>query len=220
MKKRFVIVAMMIGSLCIFSSGAVLFAGNPFTKNINVTFKDLKVMLQNKDILHDANEEAFIYQNKVYVPLRTISEAYGGTVSWDGATNTIFLGAENTAQDNSTDTQKKFDNREVIFLVEPSQTISVNLLTTKDGKEHEVAFSFDVQVEKDGDYTSRLISEVKENAPAITDAVIRTLRHTTYEDLMKLDAMDTVKKNAIQEINKSLKNEQIKDIDFLTFFVK
>jgi len=58
---------------------------------IEVYFNDLKYMIdgvQKKPIVN----QGFIHSGTTYVPLRFISEALGKEVSWDGETNTIWVG--------------------------------------------------------------------------------------------------------------------------------
>jgi hypothetical protein len=58
---------------------------------IEVYFNNLKYMIdgvQKKPIVN----QGFIHSGTTYVPLRFISEALGKEVSWDGATDTIWVG--------------------------------------------------------------------------------------------------------------------------------
>ncbi|MGI5936162.1 MAG: stalk domain-containing protein [Oscillospiraceae bacterium] len=72
------------------------------TKDIPVTFRDIKVKLQGGarqviDVTEDLKDvtgkkvEPFIYDGTTYVPIRGISEALGLDVEWDGENNTVNI---------------------------------------------------------------------------------------------------------------------------------
>lgn len=80
----------IIGFMCC----AILTASVAYAQDstqIEVYFNDLKYMIdgvQKKPIVN----QGFIYSGTTYVPLRFISEALGKEVSWDGETDTIWVG--------------------------------------------------------------------------------------------------------------------------------
>ncbi len=59
------------------------------SKEIKVFFKDIKVSVNNKAL--KTNNEPFIYNNHIYMPLRTISEALGLKVSWDEKSSKVSI---------------------------------------------------------------------------------------------------------------------------------
>jgi hypothetical protein len=80
----------IIGFMCC----AILTASVAYAQDstqIEVYFNDLKYMIdgvQKKPIVN----QGFIHSGTTYVPLRFISEALGKEVSWDGETDTIWVG--------------------------------------------------------------------------------------------------------------------------------
>jgi hypothetical protein len=61
------------------------------TRSISVSYRNIKVMLQGKQV--STTEEPFIYEGRVYVPLRLLSEQMGQKVTWNSATNTVSISA-------------------------------------------------------------------------------------------------------------------------------
>jgi hypothetical protein len=80
----------IIGFMCC----AILTASVAYAQDstqIEVYFNDLKYMIdgvQKKPIVN----QGFIHSGTTYVPLRFISEALGKEVTWDGETDTIWVG--------------------------------------------------------------------------------------------------------------------------------
>lgn len=78
---------LLIGSVCYASSG---------TKTIEAFYNNIKIYVDGVKIdPKDANGntvEPFIYNGTTYLPVRAIGEAIGKTVSWDGATQSVYIG--------------------------------------------------------------------------------------------------------------------------------
>lgn len=74
--------------------------GQSIQKNIQVAFNGIKVYLNDDQlILKDAQGstvQPFIYNGTTYLPIRAISQALGKDVSWDGKTNSVFIGEHNS----------------------------------------------------------------------------------------------------------------------------
>jgi hypothetical protein len=77
------------------SSGVSVFAYNG-TKNISATFKNIKIYVDGSELTpRDSNGnvlEPFIYNGSTYLPVRAVGEAIGKNVSYDGNTNSIYIG--------------------------------------------------------------------------------------------------------------------------------
>jgi hypothetical protein len=76
---------------CAILTASVAYAQD--SSQIEVYFNDLKYMIdgvQKKPIVN----QGFIHSGTTYVPLRFISEALGKEVSWEGETNTIWVGTK------------------------------------------------------------------------------------------------------------------------------
>ena len=88
------------GFIAGFLVAILLFGGTAFAatrqEDITVHFRDIRLYVNNtRFIPRDANNnvlEPFIYDGSTYLPVRAVGEALGRVVSWDGATNSIYIG--------------------------------------------------------------------------------------------------------------------------------
>ena len=80
-------------SLGMFTMGALAASG---TRTLEVTYKDIKLVIDGQEIVpKDAAGnvvEPFQANGTTYLPVRAIGEALGKEVSWDGSTNTVYVG--------------------------------------------------------------------------------------------------------------------------------
>lgn len=95
MKKRIFIsitLALIVVMLC---STMAMSAEKITSKNLKVFFRNIKINVNNK-IYNPSTTEPFIYNDRVYVPIRMVSEALGKNVEWDNANSTVIIndGAE------------------------------------------------------------------------------------------------------------------------------
>ena len=83
-----------------FLSAAVLVSGVTYaastTKTIEALYNNIKIYVDGikidpKDAAGNA-VEPFIYNGTTYLPVRAVGEAIGKTVSWDGETQSVYLG--------------------------------------------------------------------------------------------------------------------------------
>ena len=58
--------------------------------NIPVNYNNIKVVVDGQNLA--TSNEPFIYNGTTYLPVRAVSEAVGKKVTWDGNTNTVYLG--------------------------------------------------------------------------------------------------------------------------------
>ena len=85
----------VIGCLvCLMFTGAVL--AKTGTEEIQAFYNNIKiyvdgVKVETTDVNGD-NVEPFIYNGTTYLPVRAVGEAIGKTVTWDGATQSVYLG--------------------------------------------------------------------------------------------------------------------------------
>lgn len=75
--------------------GSVVYAAST-TKTIEAFYNNIKIYVDGIKIdPRDGNGEVvepFIYNGTTYLPVRAVGEAIGKTVSWDGATQSVYLG--------------------------------------------------------------------------------------------------------------------------------
>lgn len=66
------------------------------TEQISAAFMDIKIVLNGETLTPTdatgATVEPFIYNGTTYLPVRAVGEAFGLDVTWDGDTNTVYLG--------------------------------------------------------------------------------------------------------------------------------
>lgn len=77
--------------------GCVCYAASN-TKTIEVLYNSIKIYVDGVKIdPKDPNGntvEPFIYNGTTYLPVRAVGEAIGKTVTWDGTTQSVYLGAK------------------------------------------------------------------------------------------------------------------------------
>lgn len=66
------------------------------TRQLNAVFSNIKIYVDDL-LIHPKDGqgnpvEPFIYQGTVYLPVRAVADALGKPVSWDGATNSVYIG--------------------------------------------------------------------------------------------------------------------------------
>ncbi len=75
------------------------------TKTAELFYNDIKVVVDGQQaVLTDANGnqvEPFIIDGTTYLPVRGVASAMNKAVSWDGATRTVYLGANEEIQQPS-----------------------------------------------------------------------------------------------------------------------
>ncbi len=86
-----------IAGVCVtlvISSGAVF--ADSISKSVTAVYNNIKIVIDGKEITpKDANGntvEPFIIDGTTYLPVRAIGEAFGKEVTWDGSSNTVYIG--------------------------------------------------------------------------------------------------------------------------------
>lgn len=94
MKKK-AVVCCLVGAMAL---GTYTVSAANGTRNISATFRNIKIVVDGKELSTSA--EPFIYNGTTYLPIRAVGEAVGKEVTWNGNTNTVYLGAvpESTQQ--------------------------------------------------------------------------------------------------------------------------
>ncbi|RED58588.1 peptidylprolyl isomerase [Cohnella lupini] len=90
-KLKGLVVGLLIGSLV---TGSMAYAANG--KTINVILRDLKFKLDGTD-KPSASSTGIVYDNTVYVPIRSVAGAIGKPVAFDNKTGTVSIGASSIA---------------------------------------------------------------------------------------------------------------------------
>ena len=91
-RMRKILVAVLCCSLALVT---VAYATNA-TKTIQAAYRNIKLVIDGVPVTpRDSNGnvvEPFIYNGTTYLPVRAVGEALGKEVSWDGNTNTVYVG--------------------------------------------------------------------------------------------------------------------------------
>lgn len=107
--------------ILIISSASVFAIEN--SKNIKIFYRNINIKLNNKNIKLD--EEPFIFNNRVYVPLRFISESFGFKILWDENENTVSISTfEDFAEVNPFDGER-FVYGEILNIDRKNRKISI-----------------------------------------------------------------------------------------------
>lgn len=93
----------------------------PVGKTITAFYNGIKIYVDgNKITPKDGNGkivEPFIYDGTTYLPVRAVSEALGKQVSWDGKSNTVYIGQniEEVVVDTAEDFVKSIGSNKKLF---------------------------------------------------------------------------------------------------------
>jgi len=143
--------------------GAILFSGVAYAASttINVDFKNIKYYFDGEQKEAPADNQGFIYNNTTYVPLRFLSESLGKEVTWEGATESIYVGkmpenrpvnlGELKATNSQLDNVKRITS---VFVTNQNEEYSQGYkFGTKDEKGNYVKGSMDNTYLLDGEYS-------------------------------------------------------------------
>lgn len=99
------ILGALVGSMVM--GGCVNVFGSNGTKTIQAVYKNIKVVIDGKELKTD--KEPFTYDGTTYLPVRAVAEAVaeavGKDVKWDGATQTVILGEDSGETQQVSDTK-------------------------------------------------------------------------------------------------------------------
>lgn len=110
--------------MLVFSTGIMPAMAKIVEEKINVSFKDVTIVANGKEIIpKDVNGkilEPFIYNEEIYIPIRTVGEAFNKEVNWDEETSTIFLGKfdKNTAYERKVEKFIEDINNSSLLLID------------------------------------------------------------------------------------------------------
>lgn len=95
-KVKYVTCGVVAGAMLMTTAPAI---ASQATKSISATYNNIKIVVDGRQVTTDSHNEPFIYNGTTYLPVRAVGEAVGKAVTWDGATNTVYLG-DNPVSDN------------------------------------------------------------------------------------------------------------------------
>ncbi|MCD7855414.1 MAG: NPCBM/NEW2 domain-containing protein [Clostridiales bacterium] len=80
----------LLGAFLVLSVQSVL--AKQATVTGELTYKNIKVYADG-EVVDTTEAEPFIYDGTTYLPVRAVANAFGKEVTWNGETNTVYLGA-------------------------------------------------------------------------------------------------------------------------------
>lgn len=117
----FLVVVMLISSVNLFSLGDV-------KANLDVNYKNIDLLIDGKKVdlnLDYGKTESFIYNDRVYVPVKIIGEALGKTVNWDSKSNTVIMKSKDK---DASEVSKEFYELEKLNWVPKTREVLNNLM--------------------------------------------------------------------------------------------
>lgn len=117
-------VAGVIGSVALPASAAAV------TKQISATYSGIQIVVDGVKVTpKDANGktvEPFIFEGTTYLPVRAMGEAVGKQVTWDGASQTVYLGKAPGATQELTDVCPPYDKTGVdVYEGDPKSSFEI-----------------------------------------------------------------------------------------------
>jgi len=99
-KVKYILIGYLISVLVFGSSPA--FAGS-VRQQITALYNNIKVVVDGKPVQFGKDGagkqiEPFIYNGTTYLPVKAVGEALNKEVSWDGSTNTVYIGSKLSEQ--------------------------------------------------------------------------------------------------------------------------
>ncbi len=73
--------------------GIVSAEANSGEEMIKAVYKNIKVFVDGQEI-DTSGAEPFIYNGTTYLPIRKVGEAFGKAATWNGNTNSVYLGSQ------------------------------------------------------------------------------------------------------------------------------
>lgn len=121
-----------------FVAGALLFGtASVFadtTKSIQVLYRNIKIAINGKTIATDS--EPFVYNNRTYIPVRFVAEAFGKEVKYNDTTDTVEITDKITPENPGTPTTSTNSNTSSTQTSIPEPRNSRLKYMTKDGVEY------------------------------------------------------------------------------------
>lgn len=106
------------------------------TKSISVAYNNIKIVVDGQQVSTDKSNEPFIYNGTTYLPIRAVGQAVGKQVSWDGRTNTVYLGNSPVANGEQylVDVCPPYENGYIMDSVEMSGKTYIKALKVYDNR--------------------------------------------------------------------------------------
>lgn len=98
-------VSFVLAMLMVLSSTTSVLAAGTKTKTATLTYSNIKVTIDGKQVELKDKNEPFVIDGTTYLPVRAIGEALGLDVAWDGETSTVALTTKSASTTTSAPTK-------------------------------------------------------------------------------------------------------------------
>ncbi len=191
----------VIGCLVCMLITGVVFAKTG-SETIQALYNNIKiyvdgVKIETKDV-NGNNVEPFIYNGTTYLPVRAVGEAIGKTVTWDGSTQSVYLG------------EKPGDKQYLMEVCPPYTYKYCDLFTVENGKSFLMGgnkYTNGFIISKDQQTGFRYFGEIQFNLNG-------KYKKMTL-DLGSLDEQDTFKTSENTTVQFYLDNSLIKEVELI-----
>lgn len=195
-KKVYIITFSLVFALV----GIMSISAAAINKTAQLTFRNIKLMVDGTEFTDPNGLEPFIYEDRVYVPISTVAESLGKDVSWDGTTNTVTIKEKTAGTPSGT-------------RIDLPNEVKVKLKPGTDEKEHSVSMTFALEL-TDAKH-AQLISE-KESS--ITGIAAKMIENLDYETISRTDITSSIENYMKTTSNQILGGDYISRV-FVTSLV-
>lgn len=116
-KKAFIMVILIF-----FISTLTAFAAQN-CKEIKVFYRNIKIFVNNEKVA--LKDEPFVYNNRVFVPVRFLSESLNSFVSWDNENNTISISSFKDFKETNPLENERFVYGEILSINKEKRTLHI-----------------------------------------------------------------------------------------------
>lgn len=123
----------------------------------------------------------------------------------------------NNIKESSSDVAAESENYNTIVSV--GDSISTNILSGEDKKEHIANFKLSLFVEN-GERREKIINAINGKIEAIRDIAKNVLENRTFEELSKNGGLENLKKEILEKLKKEFDTDLISDVLVEEFFIQ
>ncbi|SHJ62806.1 stalk domain-containing protein [Paramaledivibacter caminithermalis] len=105
-----------------FLSTLAVFSAENF-KEIKVFYRNIKILVNNEEL--KLEEEPFIYDNRVYMPIKSICEALNSMVTWDNEHNNLSLFSYKDFEEANPLEGERFVYGEILYINKEKMTVNI-----------------------------------------------------------------------------------------------
>lgn len=195
MKKKWVIMAVISGT---FITTVTAF-GQVITKQIEVIYNDIKIVVDGAEKTPPADMKPFVYNGRTYVSLRFVGEALGKTVEWDRVKNKVIIG-DAVEKVNIEKTVKSTNNEVEITIpsgwVIPSELEKPEMFSAEESEKEAI-----IQIIEESKMSFKDGFTIEEYADASTEASAGDKKTITLPQKTIISGYNALQFEATQEVD-------------------